>query len=90
VPKKRKKPKKAKKDENQMAFDVVANMARIQARVAARPPKDPAAQSLGRRGGIARKRNLSLERLTEIGRKGADARWSKQKENDVPKKTESR
>ena len=66
-----------------MAFDVVANLNRIQARLASRPPKDPAAQSLGRRGGIARKRNLSLERLTEIGRKGANARWSKHKKETV-------
>lgn len=71
--KKRKKPKKAERNENQMAFDVVASMNRIEARLAARPPKNPAAQALGRRGGIARKRNLSLERLTQIGRKGCGA-----------------
>jgi hypothetical protein len=73
---KRKTPKrKIERDENQMAYDVVAHMERLS--------KDPAAQSLGRRGGIARKRNLSLERLTEIGKQGAAARWGKHKKETV-------
>ncbi len=66
-----------------MAFDVVANMKRIEARLASQPPKDPAAQSLGRRGGMARKANLSLQQLTEIGKQGANARWSKHKKETV-------
>jgi hypothetical protein len=81
--KKRKKPKKAKRDENQMAFDVVASTKRIEARLASQPPKDPAAQALGRRGGLARKRNLSLQKLTEIGKAGAKARWEKHKKETV-------
>jgi hypothetical protein len=39
--------------------------------------KDKAAQSLGRRGGEARSRNLSSRRKAEIAEKAAIARWSK-------------
>lgn len=43
--------------------------------------KNPAAVALGRlggaKGGRARAKNLSKERLSEIGRKGAEARWKK-------------
>ena len=42
--------------------------------------KNPAAVSLGARGGRARAKNLSPERLRAIGRKGAKARWAKRKE----------
>lgn len=58
-----------------MAYDVVAHMERL--------ARDPAAQALGRKGGIARKRNLSLERLTEIGKQGAAARWGKVREKTI-------
>ncbi len=37
--------------------------------------KDPAATSLGRRGGKARARKLSPEKRVEIARKAAKARW---------------
>ena len=37
--------------------------------------KDKAAQSLGRRGGAARREKLSPERRREIAQKGAAARW---------------
>jgi hypothetical protein len=44
------------------------------------PSKDPAAVSLGRRGGLkggkARAAKLSSEQRTEIAKKGAKARWS--------------
>jgi hypothetical protein len=39
--------------------------------------KNKAAVSLGRKGGKARKRKLTPERLSEIGRKGAEKRWRK-------------
>jgi hypothetical protein len=39
--------------------------------------KDKAAQSLGRRGGAARREKLTPERRTEIARKAAEKRWSK-------------
>jgi len=39
--------------------------------------KNPAAVKLGRLGGRARARKASKMRLSEIGRKGAAARWKK-------------
>jgi hypothetical protein len=68
-PIKRKKRRKPERDENQMAYDIVKHLAR--------ELRDPAAQELGRKGGIARKRNLSKEQLHEIAVKGANARWDK-------------
>ena len=38
--------------------------------------KDPAAKSLGQRGGKARAKALSAGRRTEIARKAAKKRWS--------------
>lgn len=47
------------------------------------PAKNPAAVALGRLGGLkggpARAKKLSKERLSEIGRAAVNARWSKQK-----------
>jgi len=42
-----------------------------------------AARALGRKGGIMRKIKNSSERLTEIGKQGAAARWSKPKKSIV-------
>jgi len=39
--------------------------------------KDKAAQSLGRRGGVARREKLSPERRAEIARKAAAKRWQR-------------
>lgn len=43
--------------------------------------KNPAAVALGRLGGLkggkARAKNLTKEQLSEIGKKGAEARWKK-------------
>lgn len=69
---KAKKKRKTRKDTNQVAFDIVNRIAR-----------DPAAQSLGRRGGMARKSKLTAEELTKIGRQGAKARWGKRNEKLV-------
>ena len=43
------------------------------------PPvkKDPAAVSLGRRGGLARAAALPAKKRTQIAAKGAKARWKK-------------
>jgi len=41
--------------------------------------KNAAAVKLGRRGGLARARQQSKRKLSEIGRKGAVARWQKVK-----------
>jgi hypothetical protein len=39
--------------------------------------KDPAAVSMGKRGGKARAEKMSPERRTEIAKKAAEKRWSK-------------
>ena len=41
---------------------------------------------IGRKGGLARGRNLSAEELTEIGRKGAAARWADKTKKKKKKK----
>ena len=41
--------------------------------------KDKAAQSLGRRGGLARASALSQKKRVEIARRAAEARWSRKK-----------
>jgi hypothetical protein len=41
--------------------------------------KNQAAVELGRRGGLARKRKLTPEELTAIGKRGAAIRWAKKK-----------
>ena len=43
--------------------------------------KNPAAVKLGALGGKARARKASKKRLSEIGRKGAAARWKKGKKH---------
>jgi len=40
-------------------------------------PKDPAAVSLGRKGGIARAAALPPKKRSQIAAKGAKARWKK-------------
>jgi hypothetical protein len=42
--------------------------------------KDPNAVALGRKGGKARLHKLTSEKRTEIARRGAIARWAKEKE----------
>lgn len=41
--------------------------------------KSSEAVKLGRRGGLARAKSQSKRKLSEIGRKGAAARWGKRK-----------
>ena len=57
-----------------MAFDVITKI---------QVSEHDAAKALGRKGGMARKAKLSLERLTEIGKQGAAARWNKQKKRPI-------
>jgi hypothetical protein len=64
--KKRKKPTKPRRDEHQMAFNVINAMGK---------EKNPAAQALGRMGGLARKTRLTSQQLSEIGKKSARVRW---------------
>lgn len=53
------------------------------------PEKNPAAVTLGRlggkKGGKARARNLTKEQLSEIGKKGAAARWRPREPEEEPK-----
>jgi hypothetical protein len=39
--------------------------------------KDPAAAALGRKGGAARAKSMSVEKRSEIASKAAKARWAK-------------
>lgn len=45
--------------------------------MATKKERKAAAQMLGHRGGMARKRNLTPERRQDIARKAANARWAK-------------
>jgi hypothetical protein len=67
------------KDENELAKSVIDE---IIAETEARPGKDPLAVLLGRRGGLkggkARAEKLSDEQRSQIARKAANARWSKE------------
>ena len=64
-------------DANQAAFRAVQEATE-------RGEKNPAAVALGRlggrKGGRARAENLTPEQLSEIGKKGAAARWKKYRE----------
>jgi len=65
-------------DPNQLAASIVAEAVKVSTL-----RKDPAAVSLGRKGGLkgghARAAKLSEHRLSEIARKAALARWHKNK-----------
>ena len=82
---KRSRKKKSEPDFNQLARKVVdqATGAAPKKRPAkkAERAKDPAAVSLGRKGGLkggpARAKKLTKEQLSESARKAARARWSK-------------
>src|SRR3954470_9959180 len=65
--------------------DVIGNAVRVmqiatgerEEQYDAKPPKDEAAASLGRRGGAARAKNMTPERRAEIAKKAAEKRWGK-------------
>ena len=40
--------------------------------------KDPAAKALGKKGGVARAKNLTAEERSEIAKKAASIRWKNQ------------
>jgi hypothetical protein len=71
-------PKRSSKDINETAFSVV-QQATGQISPQPEPTKNPAAVALGRLGGLkggkARADKLTEERMKEIGRAGAAARW---------------
>lgn len=73
-------PKKQKRDENQMAYDLIQQVEALGASI---DGKDPLAQALGRRGGLkggrARVDNMTKAELSESARKAARARWDARK-----------
>lgn len=77
-----KEPKKLPRDPNQRAKSIV-DIATGEAEEPTEPvkEKDPAAVSLGRRGGLkggrARAKKLTAEQRSEIAKKAAAARWKK-------------
>ena len=66
-------------DVNQLAASIVDAATSGEPEQSEEPRKDPAAVSLGRRGGKkggpARAERLTAARRTEIARKAAEARW---------------
>jgi hypothetical protein len=74
------KPPKRPRDFSQAAkfvVDVATGQAEDREPTPEERGKDPAAVSLGRRGGKARAESLSAKKRYEIAKKGAATRWSK-------------
>jgi hypothetical protein len=81
-----KKKPKVREDLNQLAARIVAEATGAKAKTPDPDAgKDPAAVSLGRRGGLkggkARGKKLDKDRLREISKKAAEARWSAPRES---------
>lgn len=77
------KPRRSREDLNQTAFRIVQEATGQAPRTEPEPRvKDSGAVELGRRGGRKRAAKLSAEQLSEIGKKGAAARWDKSIESD--------
>lgn len=86
------KKKPTKKDENEMAFDILKKATSEESSIPAAEPtnktdkhekeKNPAAVALGRLGGLkggkARAEKLSAKKRKEIAKKAAEARWAKE------------
>ena len=71
-----KKPRRPR-DLAQLARSVVLEAAGEAPRTDPPPPKDPAAVSLGGRGGAARARRLTPEERSQAAKRAAQARWKK-------------
>lgn len=80
MPNRSSKPKRPR-DANQLAKSIVDLSTGQAEEVTPDEGKDPAAVALGRKGGLkggkARAKKLSPERLSEIAKKAAAARWKK-------------
>ena len=78
MPKRSSTEKPSKKDENEMAFDILNKATSEPSKES--PQKNPAAVALGRLGGLkggkARAKKLSARKRKEIAKKAADIRWS--------------
>jgi len=77
-------PKRSSKppaDENQAAKSILDRLTGEETPIAPEPPKNPAAQSLGRLGGLkggkARAASMTPEQRKEVAKKAAAARWGK-------------
>lgn len=85
MPNRSSKKKSDPKDVNELAFSIVDDLTseRPAEEEPAEPEKDPAAVALGRKGGLkggnARAAKLTKKKLSEIGKKGAAARWKTKK-----------
>jgi len=79
MPNRSSKPKKRPRDVNRLAHQIVQEATEEAPAKPADDGKDPAAVSLGRRGGLkggkARAEKLSKKRRQEIAKKAARARW---------------
>ena len=77
MPERSKKPR----DVNELAKAITDEATSQAPPVEPEPEKDPAAVSLGRRGGLkggpARAKKLSAKKRSEIAKKAAAARWSR-------------
>jgi general stress protein YciG len=84
--------RKPPSDPNQAAKSVLAQITG-EAPKTAPVKKDAAAVQLGRKGGLkggpARTKKLTKEQLSEIGKKGAAARWGQPASNEVESGGES-
>lgn len=83
------KKKSVKKDENEMAFNILNKAIKEPTKESAKdiPPKNPAAVALGRMGGLkgghARAKALSAKKRKAIAKKAAETRWKNKKLNNL-------
>jgi hypothetical protein len=71
---------KGRTDLNQLAARIVAEAAGISDRTPdPEARKDPAAVSLGRKGGVARAKKMSKKKRSASAKKAAETRWEMQK-----------
>jgi hypothetical protein len=68
---------KRPRDPIQLAHQVFLESVGESAKMQPPAKKDPAAVSLGRKGGLARAAALPAKKRTQIAAKGAKARWNK-------------
>ena len=68
--------KKRPRDPNQLAKSIIG-IATGEVEDRESPPKNEAAQELGRKGGKARAKTMSKEHRSEIAKRAAQKRWGK-------------
>ena len=86
--------KKLPKDANQLAAEIVRRSLEEHEPEEAIPPQEPSKEALsqyfsklgkkgGEKGGKARAKKLTAKQRQEIAKKAAEARWSKQRNDDA-------